>query len=138
MIEKNMGIAIELLKDFKNRKVDFWQGKIIERIRKFLILNHFMNVSFKKDTVLRVYLPSRLRQWFSSGSSTYIYPPIDLILITGRLSMITYLHEYAHSLGYNQKDSQKFAEGVFRKVYPEKWKKLKKISKGEEEMLVRE
>lgn len=103
----------------------FWKGKIQERKNAIKSLNDRLNGIFNNDAkVVTKMIPHYYREWKSSGSSFYI--PIDkTIVLTGKISLITYLHEYAHSLGIDsQENAQIFATEIFKLTYPEKFNKL--------------
>ncbi|RLC88876.1 MAG: hypothetical protein DRJ03_01155 [Chloroflexi bacterium] len=46
------------------------------------------------------------------------------IVMLGKLSIITLLHEFAHCIGKDQMGAQVFAINLFRKVYPTQFEKL--------------
>lgn len=128
MLEKEkLEKAREIAEKLKN--LSYWKGRIRERKQAFLMLNRAFNDTFKRDIVLRFAIPKRFKEWQPSGMSQYVPPPIDAIVLSGRLSMVTFLHEYAHALGCNQKESQEFALGVFKSVFPDKWAKIDKSQK---------
>lgn len=124
------GKVLEILEKFKD--MDCWKGKIRERKEKFLWLNGELNKVFNRETMLKFDIPNRFHLWYSSGRSSYDKDG-DTIWLEGRLSLITYLHEFAHALGYNQEMAQEWSMEWFRIVFPEKMKKLAAFR----EMLVR-
>jgi len=69
-------------------------------------------------------VPDRISKWCFSGTS-YAYK--NRIVLRGRLSVITFLHEYAHILFEtgNQDKAQKWALDLFKEVFPEQYAKLK-------------
>lgn len=62
-----------------------------------------------------------------------------ILFITGRMSLITLLHEFAHTINYPnsiptlmersrlEKQAQKWSVGLFKCVYPKQFKKLVKV-----------
>jgi hypothetical protein len=142
-----LAISEMLRKDFKQ---DFWKGTVPERKWAFRKLNAKMNGMFDRATCLRLgEVPDDRSAWTTSEGSTYAHDT-DTITMKGKLSLITYLHEYAHailvrsptvrpttaqaSLGIAKayKDyrmeleriSQSFAVEIFRKAYPKKYAML--------------
>ncbi|GMT43050.1 MAG: hypothetical protein IEMM0002_1461 [bacterium] len=59
----------------------------------------------------------------SSGSSCYI-PANHTIVLSGKLSVITLLHEFAHARGRNEREAVRFSVNLFKKVYPKQFNKL--------------
>ena len=53
----------------------------------------------------------------------------DSITLMGRISLITYLHEYAHALGFNNElDARAWSIKLFKKTFPKSFKKLKYVN----------
>lgn len=46
------------------------------------------------------------------------------IVIIGKLSIITFLHEFAHALGKDEPGATMWSVSLFRRVYPSAYKKL--------------
>lgn len=46
------------------------------------------------------------------------------ILMVGKLSIITFLHEFAHSMGFDEEQARKWSLTLFKKVYPIAFEKL--------------
>lgn len=59
----------------------------------------------------------------SSGASRYI-PGAHVIILEGRLSFLTLLHEYAHAMGKNEADAVRWSVNLYRRVYPRQFAKL--------------
>ena len=118
------GKMLRVLEQFK--EMGCWKGTIRERKKKFLWLNAELNKIFGKKTVLEFEIPDRFSLWHSSEHSVYYYEPVDIIVLVGRLSVVTYLHEYAHSLGYDEQMATDWSREWFRIVFPEQMKKLVK------------
>lgn len=58
-----------------------------------------------------------------SGSSSYA-PGSHTITMRGNLSIITFLHEFGHALGKNEKKTCHWSINLFRKVFPKQYAKL--------------
>lgn len=113
--------VIVLLQEFK--ATNPWQGKIIERKEKFIFLHKKLNELFGKNVKLDFDIPTRFRRWTNSGNSEWDRVE-NKIILRGRLSVVTYIHEYFHALDFNQTDAQKGATELFKEVFPEKYEKL--------------
>jgi hypothetical protein len=79
-----------------------------------------LNNIYSKDTRLA---------WENNGDehsyeSVYI-PLYDLIIMKGKLSIITFLHEYAHALGMDEKNAKGWSVSLFETCYPKAMKNLK-------------
>lgn len=55
-----------------------------------------------------------------SGSS-YYRPVDDVIVLRGKLSVVTYLHEYAHALGRDERGPVRWSVCLFKQVFPEEF-----------------
>ena len=52
-----------------------------------------------------------------SGGSHY-RPSTDTITLCGRLSVVTYLHEFAHALGRDERGAVRWSLNLFRQCFP--------------------
>ena len=52
-----------------------------------------------------------------SGSSSY-RPSAHAITLTGRLSVLTYLHEFAHARGHDERQACRWSINLFRRCFP--------------------
>jgi hypothetical protein len=48
----------------------------------------------------------------------------NIIVMVGKLSLITFLHEYFHALGLNEHYAVKYSVSLFKKCFPEAYEKL--------------
>ena len=51
----------------------------------------------------------------------------EYVLLTGKLSVITFLHEMAHVLQYDEEQARKWSLTLFKKVYPIAFEKLNSV-----------
>jgi len=58
-----------------------------------------------------------------SDSSSYS-PGSHTITMRGNLSIITFLHEFGHALGKNEKKTCRWSINLFKKVFPKQYNKL--------------
>ena len=61
---------------------------------------------------------------------SYYRPEDHTINIVGKLSIITLLHEFAHALGKNQAEAQKWSISLFRRCYPKAFETLSPTVNG--------
>jgi len=118
-------LVIEKLKKFK--KMNPWKGDVGERISKFNWLwEELVKIYNKEDWVLICSVPTQTKFWYSSEGS-FVDADNKVVVLQGRLSVITFLHEFAHILGANQEEAVKWSNELFKEVFPEKWAKLKRV-----------
>ena len=48
-----------------------------------------------------------------------------VITMRGRLSVVTYLHEFAHALGRGERGACRWSLNLFRRVFPEQCARLR-------------
>jgi hypothetical protein len=58
-----------------------------------------------------------------SGSSCYD-PVRNMIRLRGRLSVVTYLHEFGHALGYGEQGACRWSINLFRRFFPRSYARL--------------
>jgi hypothetical protein len=95
-----------------------WRGSVEERKQKFLWLHEQLCGIYGKETTLQF----KDLDGGSSGNSTYCRET-DSITIRGRLSVVTYLHEFAHSLGRDEHGACRWSVNLFRKCFPRQFAK---------------
>ena len=97
-----------------------WRGSLQERKEKFLTLNHDLASSCDiPEPELRF---GRIDATSSSGS--YYQPSAHRIVPTGKLSVVTYLHEFGHALGQGEADACRWSVNLFRRYSPRQFSKL--------------
>jgi len=119
--------VLEVLREFK--AMNPWKGTVGERIDKFVWLHGELCKIFNKKVHLAFDIPADTKDWYSSEGSYYTIglDGREWMVLQGRLSVITYLHEFAHALGMDQQEAQEWATSIFRQVFPEKYKKLRNV-----------
>jgi hypothetical protein len=122
----------EIITDFKNSGP--WNGTIAERKAKFENVFYRLCEASGRDIEgwhLEFEIPNRFSEWTNSGSSHTNFDGKRVVL-RGRLSVITLLHEFAHvyfGMGnpeMMQIEANEFAEEMFKKYFPEKFERLEK------------
>ncbi len=66
------------------------------------------------------------------SSASYWNSAENKILITGKLSIITFLHEFAHAMGFDEEQARKWSLTLFKKVYPIAFEKLTMVNDATE------
>ena len=97
-----------------------WQGFVKSRKRKFQRLNCELARACNKPEPT---LTFRDLDGGSSGASCYM-PREHRIVLTGRLSVVTYLHEFAHSLGLDERAACRWSINLFRLIFPRQYSRL--------------
>ena len=106
-----------------------WSGSLEKRKEKFIRLNHDLAEAYG---IPEPELHFQQMDGSSSGGSHYLPSPHRIVL-SGRLSVVTYLHELAHALGKDETDACKWSINLFRECFPQQFSRL--IHRGH--MLIR-
>ncbi|NQT91430.1 MAG: hypothetical protein HQ559_01620 [Lentisphaerae bacterium] len=91
-----------------------YRGTLVERKRKFRSLHRKLNAVYGRRTKLNTRLVDGEGH---SGSSNYS-PHDDRITLSGKLSVVTYLHEYAHALGRDERGACRWSLNLFKRAFP--------------------
>jgi len=111
--------VIEVVKAFAQSRP--WRGSIEERKDKFLRLNNALATAL---CLPAPHLIFAMDERVDSARSAYI-PALDTIIIRGRLSAITFLHEWGHKLvGRSEREACKWSLALFRRCFPLSWSRL--------------
>ncbi|MDB5320336.1 MAG: hypothetical protein JWN40_1967, partial [Phycisphaerales bacterium] len=103
--------VIAAVRRFKRSKP--WRGTEDERKAKFERLNRDLCGLYGKQT----HLQFGLLDGEDSGSSHYVRST-DTITLCGRLSVLTFLHEFGHALGKDERAACRWSLNLFRAVFP--------------------
>lgn len=114
MITVNQDL-IDLLTLWK--KQHLWKGSIEDRKNKFQWMHEHMMVLFNKPN-LRLIIRVSEESDKTPGSSAHSNYGNNRIVLSGRLSVITFLHEWAHALGMGQSGAVEWSNFYFKKVFP--------------------
>ena len=101
-----------------------WRGMLEERKAKFLRLNAALAAAYEMPAPdLRF---TGIDGSFSGASTCRRGRPGEPAVIThrGRLSVVTYLHEFAHALGRDERGACRWSLNLFRRVFPEQYARL--------------
>jgi len=113
---KNVGPWDRALSGNKNDTIE-------DRKRKMSNFHNELCRIYNKSTTLHFYDIKLGAGNMASGRSHYNVLT-DTITIVNKLSVITYLHEFAHALGKNEYGAVRWSCSLFQQAFPEKWKKL--------------
>jgi len=105
--------TVRAVKEFARSKP--WRGSLNARIAKFRRLHDQLKIIYNRRTALVFNMPGEDRG--DSGSS-YYRPSEDVIVLQGRLSVVTYLHEFGHALGKDERQTCKWSINLFAKCFP--------------------
>jgi hypothetical protein len=97
-----------------------WRGPLPIRQEKVRVLHAGLCGVYGKRTVLAF----ENQEGVASGESCY-RPSADAIILRGRLSVVTYLHEFAHALGRGERGACRWSLNLFRKVFPASFARLR-------------
>ncbi len=103
--------TIEAVRRFKRSKP--WRGSEEERIAKFQQLHVDLCCVYRKATTLQIGILDG-----SDSGSSYYQPATDMITLCGRLSVLTFLHEFGHALGLDERGACRWSLNLFRRVFP--------------------
>ncbi len=97
-----------------------WSGSTESRKRKFGDANRMMAKACKIEAPTLLFGPL---DGGSSGSSCYS-PRDHRIVMVGKLSVVTFLHEFAHALGLDEQGACRWSINLFRKCFPRQYSRL--------------
>jgi hypothetical protein len=90
-----------------------YRGSLDERKLKFSTLHQDLCCIFSKQTTLNFGVIDDS----PSDASSYC-PGTDTITLKGKLSIVTYLHEFAHALGRDERGACKWSVNLFKRTFP--------------------
>ncbi len=97
-----------------------WRGRLTERKQKFRKLHQALSTAYGISEPQLVFGSI---DGSSSGESHYIQPMHRIVLV-GRLSVVTFLHEFAHARGLGERDACRWSVNLFRRVFPGQYARL--------------
>ncbi len=97
-----------------------WRGTLEERKAKFRALNYDLSGAYG---IFEPALNFDRNDGGSSGSSHYI-PSERRIVIVGKLSVLTFLHEFAHALELDERNACRWSINLFKRCFPKQYGRL--------------
>jgi len=110
---KYKGDALRALKAFRRAKA--WQGDLGERQEKFMTLHRALCGVYGLNTMLE--FNNNSEEPGTSGNS-YFDPANDRIVLQGKLSVVTYLHELGHARGWDERYACIWSVNLFARIFP--------------------
>ena len=111
--------SLKAVREFAERRP--WSGTVEERKQKFRFLNRALAAAYDIHEPELVFETIDGRS--SSGASYYV-PSQHQIHLVGRLSVVTYLHEFAHSMGHDERKATRWSVNLFRRCFPQQFARL--------------
>ena len=110
--------TLEIVQAFAKTKP--WSGSLNARMRKFLTLNQML------AEVEGIDVPELIFKQINGGSSggSYYEPGRHRIVLTGKLSVVTLLHECGHALGMDEQGACRWSINLFRICFPRQFSRL--------------
>ncbi len=106
-----------------------WRGSLRERKQKFATLNRALAEAYGIEEPALHF--GRMDGGSSGGS--YFVPALHQITLVGKLSVVTFLHEFGHARGMGERGACKWSINLFRRVFPQQYSRLV----GRAHMLIR-
>jgi hypothetical protein len=97
-----------------------WRGSLEERKVKFLVLNRALAKAYGVEEPT---LHFGRMDGGSSGGSYYV-PALHRITLVGRLSVVTFLHEFGHARGMGERGACRWSINIFRRCFPREYARL--------------
>jgi len=123
---------VDIMKHCSEKKM--WRGTIEERKDKFRYMHDMLNQFYHKNVSLVIEVTEESDKIpGSSGLSHYRKNPFtgdESILLSGRLSVVTLLHEWGHAIGCDQMNARKYSLGLFKCGWPNSYNNLKDDPRG--------
>ncbi len=97
-----------------------WRGSLDQRKKKFCKLNQSL------ATVYGIRKPELVFGNLDGSSSgrSYYESGRHRIVLVGKLSVVTYLHEFAHALGKDEESACRWSINLFRRCFPRQFSRL--------------
>ncbi len=99
-----------------------WHGTLDERHQKFRKLHDDLCQAYRLDPKPRLVFGNDHRT--CSGKSCFI-PSMNTIVLRGRLSVVTHLHEFRHACGKGEREACRWSINMFRRCFPKSWSQVR-------------
>jgi hypothetical protein len=101
-----------------------WRGSIAARKGKFRRLNGALAAAYGSTRPRLVF--AGVEADTSSGASSY-RPATHTITLAGKLSVLTYLHEFAHARGADERQACRWSINLFRRSFPRSFARCRAV-----------
>lgn len=114
--------TIRAMKEFKSGHP--WRGSVSEKKRKYnKLLKRLSRIYHIEKPKLMIAFTREDTRPLSSGSSSYT-PSLHRITLNGKFSVVTFLHEFCHARGYDERYACKWSLNLFRKIFPRNFARM--------------
>jgi hypothetical protein len=105
------------------RKSYPWRGTLVERVEKLRKLHRALCKAYSTHIGLVIDVPERETK---HGNGCYIEQGREIVL-SGKLSVLTYLHEFAHATvaGLDEFKACGWSVNLYKRIFPVAWRKMK-------------
>ena len=115
---------IDLVNHWSGKQV--WNGTLDDRKQKFLWMHERLQQLYNKQEVQLVFgtiTKETEKRLGSSGASKTLS---SHIVLQGKLSVVTFLHEWAHVIGMDEYMAREWSQGLFKIGFPSSYRHTKK------------
>ena len=109
---------VDLINQWKTQKI--WRGTIEERKAKFQWLHDHMKILFEKPVLGLEFgeINDETERTPGASGASFFNPDTNIIKLNGKLSAITFIHEWGHALGMNQEETVDWSWLHFKACFP--------------------
>jgi hypothetical protein len=93
-----------------------WRGTLAEKKAKFERLNQELAEAYGIACPRLIFRGVEDNPTVGNG---YYRPAAHTIALIGKLSVVTYLHEFGHARGYDERKACRFSVNLFRRAFPQ-------------------
>jgi hypothetical protein len=108
---KYKGDVLRAVKGLRRSKA--WRGSYQERAAKFLACFTALREAYGLDNLSLVFSSENQH---SEGYGYYV--PSEQKIVLGKLSVVTFLHEFAHALGKDERQACIWSINLFKRCFP--------------------
>jgi hypothetical protein len=101
-----------------------WRGTIARRKAKFRRLNRHLAAAYGIARPRLVF--AGVEAGTPSGRSNY-RPATHTITLAGTLSVVTYLHEFGHARGFDERQTCRWSINLFRRCFPRSFARCRAV-----------
>lgn len=113
--------ALQAVRNFARSRP--WRGTLKERKGKFRRLNRALSATYDIDEPELLF--RQIHGTYSGGS--HFIPSQYRIVITGKMSVVTFLHEFAHARGLDEQSACRWSINLFRRMFPAQFGRLLQV-----------
>lgn len=106
--------TLNAIEEFKSMRP--WMGTILERKTKLIYLHRHLCEIYGIDIGITFDLQSYSR-----------YLPMEKIIVLHNCSVVTFLHEFAHAMGKDEKGACRWSLNIFKRFFPKSFEKNHKV-----------